>query len=78
MCRVDRRVESSGDGSVVLRRLALGLCVGGGPQARPRGRPRDRVAGSGSGGCAASSSPSSLVCYADLRCNVQRITEYIP
>jgi len=51
VCRVDRRVGSSGDGSAVLRRPALDLCIGGGSQARPRGR--------GTRGCAASLSPSS-------------------
>ena|SRR2546423_5764256 len=55
VCRVDRRVGSSGNSSAVLRRPALGLCVGGGPQARPQGR----GAGDSTGGCAASSSSSS-------------------
>jgi hypothetical protein len=69
VCRVGGRVGSPGDGSVVLRRPALGLYVGGVPQARPRGRPWGRVAGGGTGGCAASLSPSSSL-SATLICAV--------
>jgi hypothetical protein len=72
VCRVARRVGSPANGSAVLRHPALGLCGGGGPQARPRARPRARLAGGDTGGCA------GIICHADLRRNVQRITESVP